>query len=181
MMYIVWRGVLIAWLFLMKSSEGSHVTIRDLSLLPSLRGTTGKGHWKRSWGDLPHPPDPQWMGSVSRNPRDGRDHGDHLIAACTHTPRLSCRRRLTFAIRSARNDGTSLAEVVIFWQYWGKKAELRLACGQSYWGETPEGKPSFWPLLQGANPTGRTSQLPVLGEGRDGAVQGRLLLCLGFP
>lgn len=34
-----------AWLFLMKSSEGSQVMMRDLSLLPSLGGITGKGHF----------------------------------------------------------------------------------------------------------------------------------------
>lgn len=42
MMYMVWRAVLMTWLFLMNSSEGSQVTIRDLRMPPSLGDTTGR-------------------------------------------------------------------------------------------------------------------------------------------
>lgn len=115
------------WLFRMNSSEGSQVTIRDLRMPPSLGDTTG--------GSLPrHPPNslkeelrgahegggPLQDGTLElvgiRGTQAWTDRRGHHgpVHTCTHIPRLSCRRRLTFAIRSTKNDGISLAAVVIF-------------------------------------------------------------------
>lgn len=45
MMYIVWTGVLITWLFFINSSEGSQVMIFDLRELASLSVTEQHNSW----------------------------------------------------------------------------------------------------------------------------------------
>lgn len=119
------------WLFLMNSSEGSQVTTRDCRMPPPLGDTTGRLTSLAPLKSLKeerkgaHPGGVQGgtplrsgtHTSVSSRGTQAQEEPGGLpspIHACTHIPRLSCRRRLTFAIRSTKKDGISLAAVVIF-------------------------------------------------------------------
>lgn len=113
------------------------MTIRDLRMPPSLGDTTGRVT------SLAPPKEPEGGmqgayvgGGLLQNekfilqvdiPKFKVVQGGHTentgmeasqrfppIHTCTHIPLLSGRRRLTFAIRSTKNDGTSLVAVVIF-------------------------------------------------------------------
>lgn len=115
--YMVCMGVLMTWLFLMKSSEGSQVMMWDLKMLPSLQENTAhnsaeSARWQDRQADrLTDSP------TVNPKPQEAQINKS-ILDNSAHIGLRSCLLLLTLAILSAKYEGASWVDVVTCFQCW---------------------------------------------------------------